>query len=125
MAKVTIMGRDFEIAPYKLGQLRQAAPIIERLNAAFTRAGAANVALDDMVSSLGDLVAFVAVGIRRVDPSVTIEAIEDSVGFDDLPALQAAFLDILRESGFTKGEAKAASGDGAPETASSSSSAAS
>lgn len=113
MTKVAIAGRDYDIAPYKIAQLRKAAPFIEKVNAT---AGSLS-SIEGAVEVMGDLVGFLAVGIAKIDPSVTVDQLEEEIGFDDLPAIQRAFLDIMAESGFKPGEAKAASDMAEPEAA--------
>lgn len=95
MAMITLLGRDFDVAPYKIGTLRQAAPIIDRINANIT-----DTSLTALTNSAGDLCAFLAIGIGKLDPSVTAATLEDELGIDDLPTLRAAFLTILAASGF-------------------------
>jgi hypothetical protein len=113
MARLEIGGRAFEIAPYKLGALRRAAPYIDRINA---NAGALGT-IEGMTDSTADIVAVLSIGLQKLDPALTPEALEEMVGFDDLPALRDAFVDVLRESGMrAAGEAPApspAGGEGA------------
>lgn len=118
MATLVIGGRSFEIAPYMIGALRQAAPIIDVINASFltweekAAAAAENNSAADLVAGMLDsiepLVAFMAIGLQRDDPKLTAEALEKMVGIGDAAALATAYREILAESGFTpKGEAKA------------------
>jgi len=110
LAKLTIDGRDVIIAPYKLGALRKAAPIIDDINEAISGLADGNVggmSLADMAELTAKFVAFVAVGTERADLELTAEKLEDSFGIEDLPILQEAFREICEESGLKKGEAKA------------------
>lgn len=95
MAMITLLGRDFDVAPYKIGTLRQAAPIIDRINASI-----ADTSLTALTNSAGDLCAFLAIGLGKLDPEITSTKLEDELGIDDLPTLRAAFLTILSASGF-------------------------
>ena len=112
MASLTIAGRSFEIAPYKLGALRRAAPHIDAINASIN---AASLADDDGVISIAALfentehiVAVIAIGLQKLDATLTAEVLDDMIGADDMPALGAALRDILAEAGLApKGEAAA------------------
>lgn len=111
MATLIIEGRSFEIAPYKLGSLRRAAPHIDAINAAINSIDS----LEGMMENLEHVVAVLSVGLVRVDPTLTPEALGDMVGMDDMPALRDALREVLQESGLTpKGEATAPT---APEVA--------
>lgn len=104
MVKVTLLGREFDVAPYKLGALKQAAPFVDRVNA---KAGALTT-LEGALDVAADLVGFVQIGLAKVDPALTVESMLDEIGYDEMPALQVAFRDILQASGLKpKGEAPA------------------
>jgi hypothetical protein len=103
MAKVTLMGREFDIAPYKIGQLRKAAPIIDRMNARV--AGLASVS--GMVEAAADMIDFLWIGLVRLDPTITLDQLNDEIGMGDLPAIRDAVLAVMTESGLKSGEAKA------------------
>jgi hypothetical protein len=105
MAKLTIDGRDYDIAPYKLNQMRKAAPFIDKINAT---AGAMNT-MEGMYESAADLIEVLAIGVSKIDPAMTAEAIGDALSgsVEELKALQVTFKDLLLESGLTPGEAKA------------------
>jgi len=106
MVSVTLAGRSFEIAPYKLGALRKAAPHIDAINSA---AGDITT-IAGMMESAAELVAVLAIGIAATDPTVTADTLLDALGVDDLPALYTALTELLRESGLApKGEATAPS----------------
>jgi hypothetical protein len=115
MAGVTIElpdGRSFEIAPFKIGALRQAAPHIDALNANVTRANEIRKngeapSLSDLGELMHELLAVLAVGIQRIDPLVTIEHLEDLVDLSFLQSLQTAVFAVMAASGLApKGEAK-------------------
>lgn len=110
MAKVTIMGRDLEVAPYKIASMRKAAPFIDRINAT---AGAMTT-LEGLTNAAGDLCAVLAIGLVKIDPTLTAEKLEEELGIEDLAALRGAFTAILQESGMQAGERPAPS---APEPA--------
>jgi hypothetical protein len=103
MVTVTLLGRDFDVAPYKLGALRKAAPIVERIN---TTAGSLTT-FEGAVEAACELAALVSIGLVKLDPALTAEALEEQLGMEDMPALQKAALDILSVSGLSQGEAKA------------------
>ena len=104
MARLEIGGRAFDIAPYKLGALRRAAPAIDRIN----EAAGSLVTIEGMIRSTADIVEVLSIGLQKIDPTLTPEALEEMVGFDDLPALRDAFVAVLRESGMRgAGEAQA------------------
>ncbi len=111
MASLVIAGRSFEIAPYKLGALRRAAPHIDAINASIN---AASLADDGVMSITGlfenteHIVAVIAIGLQKLDATLTAEALDDMIGADDMPALGVALRDILAEAGLApKGEAGA------------------
>ena len=104
MTKLTIGAREFDLAPYKLGQLKKAAPILDRINAN----GGDIENMTGLTGALEDIVAVLAIGIAKVDPEATLDWIEDNVGIEDQAQLQAAFMELMRESGLaSKGEAPA------------------
>ncbi len=105
MAGLTIAGRSFEIAPYKLGALRRAAPHIDAINA-----GASISTVEGMMENIEHVIGVLAVGLTKIDPAMTAETLLDMVGIDDMAALSTALTDVLQESGLApKGEAMAPS----------------
>lgn len=111
MATLTIEGRSFEIAPYKLGALRKAAPHIDAINAAILSLDT----LEGMLESMVHVVGVLAIGLVKIDPALTEDALADMVGMDDMPGLRDAMRDVLSEAGLApKGEAMAPT---APEAA--------
>jgi hypothetical protein len=115
MAKLVIGGRSFEIAPYKLGAIRKAAPHIDAINASVQ---ALEVDAEGSVMPVGGIVgllentehivAILAIGLQKIDPALTADALDDMIGPDDMAALGIALRDILAESGLApKGEAMA------------------
>lgn len=126
MATIVIGGQSYEIAPYKLGALRKAAPHIDAINASVKSLQDAAVESAPTEVSGGDdpenddftivgmfentehIVAVLAIGLQKIDPTLTPEALEDMIGINDMPALAVALRDILAESGLApKGEAMA------------------
>jgi len=103
MAKIMIGGRAFELAPYKLAQLRQAAPYIDRINAT---AGALTT-VEGMTEAACDFVGVLAIGLGKIDPALTPEALEEMIGLADIGALRDGFMEVLTESGMIAGEAAA------------------
>ena len=113
MATLVIGGRSFEIAPYKLGALRKAAPHIDAINASVQamETDGSDVVSGGIVGLLENtehIIAIVAIGLQKIDPTMTAEALDDIIGPDDMSALGIALRDILAESGLApKGEAMA------------------
>jgi hypothetical protein len=112
---VEIGERSFAVAPYMLGDLRRAAPHIDRVNELAQRTTEAAQAgkqpgLADLSELARALVEVIAVGIGKIDPAMTADAIEDMVDMTFIPSLQAAVFELLKASGLApKGEAKAPS----------------
>jgi hypothetical protein len=103
MAKLTILGREFDIAPYKLGELRKAAPFIDNIQRK-TDAGT----LSDLMDSAVDLLNVLSIGLVKIDPMLTPDYLEANVSMDEFVGLQSTFLDLTVESGLKqKGEAGA------------------
>jgi hypothetical protein len=103
MARVIIAGRGFDLAPYKLAQLKAAAPFIDRINAT----QGALTSVEGMAASASDFLGVLAVGLMRIDPSLTLEALEEMVGLADIPSLRDGFMAVLVESGMIAGEIEA------------------
>lgn len=104
MATIHILGRDFTIAPYKLGELRRAAPYIDNIQRKAD--GAASLA--DLMDSAVDLLNVLSIGLVKVDPILTPDYLEANVSMDEFVGLQAAFLALSEESGLKRvGEAPA------------------
>ncbi|GHH09370.1 hypothetical protein GCM10008023_05970 [Sphingomonas glacialis] len=100
MAKLTVSGREYDIAPFKLGAMKAAAPIIERINATIAAKGdGGGTTLVDLTEMLGDFCAVLSIGLMKIDATLTPDHLEDELGFGDMPAIQAAFTAIMRESG--------------------------
>lgn len=143
-----IMGRSFEIAPYKLGALRRAAPHIDAVNRAArevfagTEKAEAEIAervkagesedsvrqevmlrhsFTEFLGPIDHIAAIVAIGLQKIDPALSADYLLDNLDTSDMPQLAAAMRDILRESGTrSSGEVTAPSAQDAAEGASSS-----
>lgn len=104
MAKLTILGREFDIAPYKLGELRRAAPFIDNIQKGTEGPGSLGALLDSAV----DLLSVLSIGLVKIDPVLTPDYLEANVSMDEFVALQSAFMGLTEESGLQrKGEAMA------------------
>lgn len=105
MATLVIAGRSFEIAPYKLGALKKAAPHIDAINA-----GPSIDTIEGLMDNAAHIVEVLAIGLGKIDASLTVEALDDIIGADDMHALGTALRDVLVESGLApKGEVAAPS----------------
>lgn len=134
MVRFTVLGRDFDLAPYKLGALIAAAPFLDAQKARTAeieaRAGvtvsltdtpeerqakvaqiAAVTTTAEMFENIADIIRVLHVGVAALDPSVTVEAMIDDT--DPNPTRMAELLAtmnaVLRRSGMTEGEAQAPS----------------
>ena len=113
MVTITLMGRDFDVAPYRIKQLRQAAPFIMAINGKIGSLTSLEAAVD--VSA--DMCGFLAIGMSKIDPTFTQDYLEDNVGLDAIVDLQKAVMDVLTASGLKPGEAPAPSAEPAPQGA--------
>jgi hypothetical protein len=108
VARLTLGGTDYDICPYRLREVRLAAPHIDRVIA---RARSGDLSLEAMTAAALDMLAALAVGI----PDVTAEQLEAAMAIADLPAVRDAFNAMLEEAGFTAaGEAQPASAPAVP-----------
>lgn len=111
MAKLECAGRAFELAPFRLGALRKAAAYLDRVNARMAEMAESEMdRLEPAMESARDMCEVLAIGLAKIDPELDADWLEEQFGMEDMSALQAAFYDLLRESGLIKkGEAKGAS----------------
>lgn len=108
MARLTLGGADYEVCPFKLREVRLAAPCIDRVIA---RARSGDLSLEAMTAAALDMLAALVVGMT----GVTAEELEASMGVADLPAVRDAFNAMLEEAGFTAaGEAQPAPAPAVP-----------
>jgi len=106
MAKLTLLGRDFTIKRYMLDSIEVVAPHVDAIN---ETAGALTTMVG-MVASAKHTIAILAVGLNKIDSTLTAETLTQQIGFDDFPIISRAVSDILSEAGLApKGEAKAPS----------------
>jgi len=108
MVAITLMGRDFDVAPYKIGALRKAAPVIGRLSALMDAEDKMQASFD----GVGCMLEFLSIGLVKVDPTLTPSALEDMVGVEDIPDLLKAIKAVFAASGLggdDEGEAQAPS----------------
>ena len=131
-AVVHILGRTFQLAPYKLGQMLEAAPILDaqqaRTAAIGDRAGIAILPTDsadvrqaksqqvtaamttaEALEQAADAIRILHIGIARIDPAITVQAMLDDIDptADGIGAIIAAMFAVLGHSGMTQGEAPA------------------
>jgi len=128
-AVVKLLGRDWEIAPYKLGSMIKAAEfvdavktrnekIVERLGAHVESGDtaddlrvkalqiAAGTSLVEMMATIKDAVSVLHIGIAKLDPSVTVEQLLDDI--DNTPEAMTSIIEamnaVLGQSGMRPGE---------------------
>jgi hypothetical protein len=131
-AVVHFLGRAFELAPYKLGQMLEAAPILDgqqaRSAAIGQRAGVTILPtdpIDERIAKSGritaamttvealqeaaDAIRILHIGIAKIDPSITVQQLLDDVdpSPEGLGAIIAGMFAVLGHSGMTTGEAPA------------------
>lgn len=97
--------RKFEIAPYRLRELRLAAPFIEAMNATAERVSKVQAgetpSMTDMFDLSRSLCEVLAIGVAKVAPEVTADDIEELTGFSALNGLQNAVREVLEQSGLS------------------------
>ena len=99
MARLTIGGREFDLAPFKLGALKRAAPFLDRIN---TRTGSLNTAASSMeliMENAEDIMQVLAIGTSKIDPACDTAWLADEAGFEDIPALSQTFTELMQDSG--------------------------
>jgi hypothetical protein len=129
---ITLLGREFHLAPYKLGQMIEAAPILDaqqaRSAAIGDRAGVAIVPTDpadvrlaksaqvtaamttaEALQEAADAIRILHIGIARIDPSITVQQLLDDVdpSAEGIGAIISAMFAVLGHSGLIPGEAAA------------------
>ena len=104
MAVANLGGRTYTVAPFKLRELRLAAPHIDAVSA-LAAAGRLST-VEGLAAAARDMLAVLAVGIE----GVTVDDLEAQAGLGDLAALRETFDQVLQEAGLKRpGE-----GPGAP-----------
>jgi hypothetical protein len=120
MTEITIGGRAFELAPFRLGGLRRAAAYLDRINAraaTFDPENPLAAGLEGALDSARDMCEVLAIALMKVDPACTADWIEEQLGIDDILELQQQFREVLIASGLAKkGEAQAVSEPAGAET---------
>jgi hypothetical protein len=106
MASLTLAGETYAIAPFRLRELRSAAPFIDRLGA---RAGQP-VSVASAGETLADMLAVLAAGLE----GVTADALAAKAGLGDLEAIREAFQAVMAEAGLKPADAPPGEGTGAP-----------
>ena len=108
MAQAIIGGRAYAVAPFKLRELRLAAPFIDRV-ASRARAGVAGV--EGAAETAFDMLSVLAVGIEGATP----EALAAAASLEELTALRVTFDQVLAEAGLTPAQPAGASALGEPQ----------
>jgi hypothetical protein len=105
MAKLTVNGREFDIAPYNFADMIKAAPIIDQINATVSSLSS----MSDLYRSAVDIIQVLAIGVAKIDPAVTADEIVAGLpgSAEALRDLQTVFSTLLRESGLQSGEVTA------------------
>ncbi|MDB5582924.1 MAG: hypothetical protein JWR80_8100 [Bradyrhizobium sp.] len=95
MVMFSILGREIEVAPYKLEALTAAAPFIDGLLASTE----SMKTLQGVMGGTGDFVRALSIGLQKVDPVFTPEYLAAQLDFTDITRLQAPFRELLQASG--------------------------
>jgi hypothetical protein len=106
MATLQLGAERYEIAPFRLRELRMAAPFIDRLGA---RAGA-SPSVAAAAESAADMLAVLAVGLPDTDG----EALLARASLSDMDAIAASFRTVMAEAGLTPADAPPGELAGAP-----------
>ena len=108
MALLRIGEAVYEVRPFRLRELRLAAPFIDR---AEQRRQAGGGGFELITESAYDMLCVLALGLD----GVSADALEAELGVEDLPALREAFAAVLAEAGFKPvGEETPAAAPAAP-----------
>lgn len=103
MAVANIGGRLYTVAPFKLRELRAAAPHIDAVSA-LAAAGRLST-VEGVAAAARDMLAVLAVGID----GATVDELEAQASLGDLAALRETFDQVLQEAGLKQpGEAPGA-----------------
>ena len=96
MAELRLGAQTYAIAPFRLRELRLAAPHIDRLSA---RAGKLT-SVEAVAETAADMLEVLAVGV----PGVSAETLQAEVSLADLDDLRAAFDQVMAEAGLKRPE---------------------
>ena len=94
MATLTLGGATYAIAPFRLRELRLAAPYIDRLSA---RAGKLS-SVEAVAETAADMLAVLAAGME----GASLETLQAQASLTDLEALRAAFDQVMAEAGLKR-----------------------
>ena len=94
MAQLTLGGATYAIAPFRLRELRLAAPAIDRLGA---RAGKLS-SVEAVAETAADMLEVLAVGMSEV----SLETLQAQACLADLHSLRAAFDQVMAEAGLKR-----------------------
>jgi hypothetical protein len=104
MAKVTILGREIEVAPYMIEDMELAAPFIDTIN----ETSGAMTGMTGLTKVAGDLCAVLSIGLLKVDPTLTPDFLKSHLGLGDLVVMRDGFTAVMKVSGMQQsGEATA------------------
>ncbi|MHB8286132.1 MAG: hypothetical protein ACYDD1_15840 [Caulobacteraceae bacterium] len=106
MARAIIGGRSYTVAPFKLRELRAAAPHIDTVAALAAAGGLSTVA--GVAAAARDMLAVLAVGIE----GATLERLEAEASLAELAGLRETFDQVLLEAGLKRPDPGL--GEGAP-----------
>ncbi len=122
MAVTIVIGeRPFEVAPYKLREMRLCAPFVEQMGGVAKRIDAAQKAavaegrpasdgenLTDLFELSRCLCEIISVGLVKIDEGFTADRLEEEFDLSYLRSLQTAVRELLKQSGLNSaGEKKA------------------
>jgi hypothetical protein len=107
MATALIGGRTYSVAPFKLRELRRAAPHIDAVSA-LAAAGRLST-VEGVAMAARDMLAVLAVGLD----GVSVDELEAQASLGDLAGLRETFDQVLLEAGLKRPEGEAV-GEGAP-----------
>jgi hypothetical protein len=95
MAVAIIGGRSYTVAPFKLRELRRAAPHIDAVSA-LAAAGKLST-VQGVAAAARDMLAVLAVGIEGAD----VDDLEAQASLQDLVGLRETFDQVLKAAGLT------------------------
>ncbi len=106
MAELTLGGQTYAIAPFKLRELRRAAPYIDRLSA---RAGQLE-SVEAVAETAADMLAVLAAGVAET----SLEDLQAQASLADLDGLRSAFDQVMAEAGLKRPEHPSGEDQGTP-----------